>query len=279
MEMGWAVEEVKAVVREALDSKRLRVAIIKGSCVLPKFQTELLMFIADKLREGKTRVMCLNIGEFDSASREAYEAVVNALPSTIVGSLYWHDSDSVGGMELKERAKGALRRNQRKAEYKAELLREEVWRYLKHGCKAWHPVRGEVRDRAAREAGVEVDDSCVCGTRRHEPGNDHSFDGNWVQCDRCFKWFHAQCVGFVENTEAKELDQMEHFLCDGCRSFAAEKGWAVEWMRQYASQWEAIRREEEEAVQRARREASQKRIRIQKPDSGEAKKVGQKRRR
>lgn len=153
---GLSLEEALAVVDAALSTPSLRMASIRGTCLAhssPSAQSALLRRVAERL--PGSRILCLNVGEMGEASREAYTALVDALPRSFVGNLYWHDPDPMSGTGLKEKAQAALRQNRKKAFYRASLLDDETWRFLKPGCKAWWKAKESARDvaRAAFERG------------------------------------------------------------------------------------------------------------------------------
>jgi len=167
---GLTLDEALAVVDAALSTPSLRTAAIRGTCLArssPSAQSALLLRVAERL--PGSRVLCLNVGEMGEASHEAYAALVDALPRSFVGNLYWHDPDPMSGTGLKEKAKEALRQNRRKAFYRSSLLDDETWRFLKHGCKAWYNPKESSRDvaRAALERGEGAERCRVkCQKRR-----------------------------------------------------------------------------------------------------------------
>lgn len=184
---GLTLAQAKQVVDAATASRDLRVASIRGSMLANEAdQTALLAYVADKL--PGSRIVCLNVGEFYLAREAAYERLVDRLPLTYVGNLYWHDPSPVRA-ELKARAQEALRGNRKKDFYRAQLLSEPVWEVLRHGCKAWwnpqETTRGNLEELWARTEpterctrrcvlrrckGLNRRDERCCLCTRHESG-------------------------------------------------------------------------------------------------------------
>ena len=154
------LREVRALISAAFSSKRLRIASLRGSMVSARLHTATLQHIAREL--PGSRVVCLNVGEFTDASQESYEQLVSALPHSYVGNLYWHDPDPMAHTELKRHAMQALRGNRVKPFYRAQLLSDTVWHFLKHGCKAWYDAQDSTRDAARRKwDSTQPTDRCV----------------------------------------------------------------------------------------------------------------------
>lgn len=156
---GITLDEAKAIVDAACASRRLRIASIRGTCVAHRYHTALFTHIALSL--AGSRIICLNVGEFTEASESAYRALVDTLPETYVDNLYWQHPDPMAGSGLKESAQDALRRNRTKPFYRAQLLRDEVWSFLKFGCKAWFNPKESTR-RVSQELWSETAPTARC---------------------------------------------------------------------------------------------------------------------
>jgi hypothetical protein len=126
--VGVSLVEAQAIVRAAMRSSRLRLAMLRGTLVRPADQTALLKTIASEL--PRSNILCLNIGEFDAASREAYEGIVNALQLSSVGHLYW-DRRGPFAYSLIAQAKGILQENRKTDFYKIEAVRAEVYKFMR----------------------------------------------------------------------------------------------------------------------------------------------------
>ena len=126
--VGVSLVEARSIVRAAMRSSRLRLAMLRGTLVRPADQTALLKTIASEL--PRSNILCLNIGEFDAASREAYEGIVNALQLSSVGHLYW-DRRGPFAYSLIAQAKGILQENRKTDFYKIEAVRAEVYKFMR----------------------------------------------------------------------------------------------------------------------------------------------------
>ena len=128
------LKDAKAIVDATMSSPNVRLAVLLGSMVTSRNETQLLSHIADKL--PGSNVICLNIGEFGSASLDAYQRIVAALPHSIVGHMYWNKGKGpCVADDLVEQAQIYLRQNRRKTAYKVNLLQVEP--YMRKGCNAW----------------------------------------------------------------------------------------------------------------------------------------------
>lgn len=156
---GITLDEAKAIVDAACASRRLRIASIRGTCVSHRHHTALLEHIARSL--SRSRIICLNVGEFTEADESAYRALVDTLPDTYVGNLYWQDPDPMEGSGLKNRARDAIRKNRTKPFYRAQLLRNDVWSFLKFGCKAWFNPQESTR-RISQELWADTAPTARC---------------------------------------------------------------------------------------------------------------------
>jgi len=127
--------ELRAIVDAACASSRVQLAKLRGTLTSARNHTALLLHIASRLPES--RLLCLNLGEFDRASDSAYEAVVSALGRTLIGHLYWRDPVTAEQRDQKRRAQEILRRNRAKPAYRALILEPVVRSFMRHGCHAW----------------------------------------------------------------------------------------------------------------------------------------------
>ena len=74
------------------------------------------------------------------------------------------------------------------------------------------PPKPRRRARRGNSGDMDAASLCFCGTDRHLDGGAMSFDGNWVQCDGCDLWCHAQCT----ELQAAELSDVSYF-CPACK--------------------------------------------------------------
>lgn len=133
------MEEAKAVVTNAFRSKRLRLATLRGTMIRgSSIQThsEMLKHIAHEL--PNSNVLCLNLGEWNKADRQSYTELVNSLPHSDIGHLYWDSApDPMGNTNLKATAMHHIRQNRTKDSYRIATVHPEVLPFMKVGCKAW----------------------------------------------------------------------------------------------------------------------------------------------
>ena len=63
---------------------------------------------------------------------------------------------------------------------------------------------------------VQEDEVCDCGTSRHLPDIGIGFSGEWISCDKCEKWFHADCY----NLTSADISTLAEWYCNACISSA-----------------------------------------------------------
>jgi len=175
------LREAQALRSAAFSSKRLRIASLRGTMVGRHLHTATLRHIAREL--PKSRVVCLNVGEYTDASQESYEELVRALSHSYVGNLYWHDPDPMAHTELKQQAMQALRGNRVKAFYRAQLLSDVVWHFLKQGCKAWYDAQDSTRDVSMQKwSSIQPTERCI---RRCKSARCRAVNLQLERCCRC----------------------------------------------------------------------------------------------
>lgn len=54
---------------------------------------------------------------------------------------------------------------------------------------------------------------CDCGTNRHLKEAGMDFSGEWIACDKCDVWFHADCYGL----SATDVSEIDIWFCKSCR--------------------------------------------------------------
>jgi hypothetical protein len=143
-EAGNSLKEARAIVRAAMTSTRLRVAKLRGESLMlnpnADQQTELLTLIAKLL--PRSYILCLNIGEFPAARLSAYELIVQNLPESFVGNMYWDSGKGPNpAPDLVPDARHILKENRRKDFFRLELMRPEVFQFARHGCHAWWDIQ------------------------------------------------------------------------------------------------------------------------------------------
>lgn len=194
---GKGIDACKAVVRAAFSSKRLAVAMISGTAVPAKDHTELLNAVAHNL--PKSRVVCLNLGEFTHADEESYAALESAIARSFVGNLYIQDPVTASDRARKTRLKQYLNVNKRKPGYRQQIARDDAWQFLKFGCNAWFNPKPATRSAALNWAQDGRPEHCKKGCsaqNAQRPGKGQRCRGisaNGRRCCLCTRHASKYC--------------------------------------------------------------------------------------
>jgi hypothetical protein len=93
VQVDMSFEITKKVTTAALTSRRLRFAKLGGSMLAnggaadAARHTEIVFLIAELLPRSK--LLCLNMGEWKLASDDSYKALTRSLKHTYIGNMYW----------------------------------------------------------------------------------------------------------------------------------------------------------------------------------------------
>lgn len=131
----------------------------------PAQQSEALAGIASALR--RSRWICVNLGEYELASDDAYAQLLESIKASNVGYLYLDDRRVRG--TLKRQFLNALQHNRNeKVVYKLQVARPDVSYVLHKGCKAWKNPAAMPLSMQRAQSYVETDESqkhCKRGCR------------------------------------------------------------------------------------------------------------------
>ena len=190
-------------------SSRLRLAILRGTLVRDVDETALLNTIASEL--PRSNILCLNIGEFGAASREAYEGIVTALRLSSVGHLYWNSPGPASG--LIAQAKGILQENRKSDFYKIEAVRAEVYKFMKHGCHAWWDMQPDRKVDGVQKRGVHTIATAMLNDKsptkrckvRCQLSRCHGINKNRLRCCLCTRSNDHYCHHHRRNPFPKRV--------------------------------------------------------------------------
>lgn len=152
------IDQWTQIFEAAANHSRLAILIVKGTALPEKRQSPFLELLAEWL--PRMHIIALNVGEMDSASPEAVDALTQALEheDCIVGHMFYESAFI--SPEQTRRMKNALTRNRHKLGYYQQLVRDEV--YELGGANCWTNFSGRLYTRAtqrlADEAGYEAEE-------------------------------------------------------------------------------------------------------------------------
>ena len=160
-----AIDQWTEIFEAAADHSHLAILMVRGTALPRKRQSPFLELLAEWL--PKMHVIALNVGEMNSASPEAVDALETALEheDCIVGHMFY-DSAFISPEQIR-RMKNALTRNRHKLGYYQQLVRDEVFQL--GGANCWTNFSGRLYARAtqrlADEAGYEAEENEATRTR------------------------------------------------------------------------------------------------------------------
>lgn len=151
---GLTLAQTEQLLGAAARSRRVAVvdahlrSDVRGGTT-PEQQTRYVRRIAALL--PRSAWVCLNLGEVDAASHEAYDELLAAVADSSVGHLWLHDPYTSARRGIKRRFQDAIQANRAKPVYRLQVARDDTWRLLQRGCKAWqNPAAAAVSLRRAR---------------------------------------------------------------------------------------------------------------------------------
>ncbi len=140
---GVNVTEAKAYIDALFANTDVRVGFLSGSKLQHKHHDEVLGYIAEAMRRGTSKLVCLNLGEYSDASYETYAKIVEALPYTNIGMLYWNKGSDVSAPEQIKPANRILWKNRYKRAYaEAMVPNTDLFNVILVGCRlSWAGIR------------------------------------------------------------------------------------------------------------------------------------------
>lgn len=146
--LGGGLKNAKAMVTAVMSSPHIVMAELRGgmffddvSRISSTLQQKLMQHLVDVINNlsarqiRRSRLVCLNLGEFPNVSTETYENLNEALKKTHIGHIYYQENKHLTA--TKKATKEILMDNRRKVRY-AEIMLDNrnLMRYM--GCNAWY---------------------------------------------------------------------------------------------------------------------------------------------